>query len=273
MPANIRVACQTYTWEMLGCDWRGRVTDLLDWISDADYDGIEITSNMIAEFYDRPEDFAGECAERELIMCAFAYASPSGSGFTDPAAFDDDLAGARRAVEFTRHFRGAKLELGGAAHPSRDEIWAKLDQALKFYNEAGCLAAEAGVHACVHPHSHFGSLLESAEEYAYLLGGLDPQCANFCPDTGHIVRGGQDLIECLRTSLPRIVHVHLKDADAHNNWVGLGEGVCDYPAVFALLEDAGYKGWVVAEEESAAAREDGVAAINRNRGYLSSIGY
>jgi sugar phosphate isomerase/epimerase len=270
---NIRIACQTYTWEMLGDDWHGSVTDLLDWISDADYQGIEITSKMIADFYDRPADFAAACAERNLVLAAFAYASPSGSGFTDADRLDADLAGARGAIEFTCHFPGAKLELGGAAHPSRDDIWTKLDQALVFYNVAGLLAADAGVPACVHPHSHFGSLLESAEEYAYLLDRLDPGCANFCPDTGHIVRGGQDLLTCLRTTLPRIIHVHLKDADANRRWVGLGEGLCDYPAVFDLLESAGYDGWVVAEEESATAREDGIAAINRNRAYLRSIGY
>jgi sugar phosphate isomerase/epimerase len=61
--------------------------------------------------------------------------------------------------------------------------------------------------------------------------------------------------------------------DASGRWVGLGEGVCDFPAVLALLESAGYGGWVIAEEESEAARRDGVAAITRNRAYLRTLGY
>ena len=47
----IRVACQTYTWEMLGDKWNGKVTDILDWVSDTGYQGIEITNTMIKEFW------------------------------------------------------------------------------------------------------------------------------------------------------------------------------------------------------------------------------
>jgi hydroxypyruvate isomerase len=41
----------------------------------------------------------------------------------------------------------------------------------------------------------------------------------------------------------------------------------------ALLESVDYEGWIVAEEESAEAREDGLAAIRKNRAYLAAIGY
>ena len=267
---RIRVACQTYTWEMLGEAWQGPVTDLLNWIAGAGYEGVEITNNMIREFYDRPEAFGRELTKRGLTLAAFAYGSPS--GFTDPRWRDEEIAGATRALNFVRYFRGAKLELAGPASSSREDLWAKLDHAAEFYNLVGQAAAQSRVAACVHPHSHHGSLLESAEEYAYLLDRLDPACVGFCPDTGHIIRGGQDLLSCLRTHLSRIVHVHLKDVSASGEWVGLGQGVCDFPAVLVLLEAANYDGWVVAEEESHDARRDGVAAIRKNRAYLKSLG-
>jgi inosose dehydratase len=267
----IRVACQTYTWEMLGLDWRGRVDDILDWVAAAGYAGIEITNNMIREYADRPRDFAAALAQRNLQLACFAYSAPD--GFTDPACWDADLAGARRVVEFMAHFPQPRLGLGGAANPTRENARAKLDQAIQFYNEVGRIGSAAGVSVNVHPHSHYGSLLESAEEYQYLLDHLDPQCVSFGPDTGHIVRGGQDLLTCLRAHLPRITHLHLKDATASREWVGLGEGVCDFPGVMALLESAHYDGWVVGEEESPSARQDGIAAIRSNRVYLRSIGY
>lgn len=272
----IHVGCQTYTWEMLGEAWAGQVTDLLDWISEAGYEGIEITSNMIREFSDRPGEFVAEAQARGLTPCAFAYGRPS--GFTEAAALGEDLEGVRKWAGFAAHFPAGDggapiLELGGAASPSREDLWGKLDQALGFYNQAGEIAMAAGVRACVHPHSHFGSLLESAEEYAYLLERLDPALVNFCPDTGHIVRGGQDLLECIERNLARTIHVHFKDANENREWVGLGQGKCDFRGVMALLEGAGYRGWVVGEEESADARADGVAAIRRNRAYLRGIGY
>jgi sugar phosphate isomerase/epimerase len=256
---------------MLGPDWRGRVTDLLDWIAAAGYAGIEITSRIIGEFAERPEDFGRELARRGLALAAFAYVSDS--GFTDPAAWDVELDGARRAIAFLERFPEPILGLGGASSPSPARAREKLDHAIRFYNHVGALAARAGVTVRLHPNSHHGSLVQTAGEYAYLLDRIDPAHVKFGPDTGHIIRGGQDVLQCLRIHLHRIVQVHFKDVDAAGNWVGLGEGVCNFPAVLALLENAGYAGWVIAEEESEAARRDGVTAITRNRAYLRSLGY
>ena len=197
--SSIRVACQTYTWEMLGDQWRGKVTDILDWISDAGYAGIEITNTMIREFGDRPNEFARELKRRGLALAAFAYAT---TGFSDPARWNEDITGARRAIEFVRGFPNPRVGCGGAAHPSRKgaRARARLDQAIRFYNEVGRIGTAAGVSVSVHPHSHHGSLLESAEEYTYLLDRLDPRFVTFGPDIGHIVRGGQDLLTCLKTA-------------------------------------------------------------------------
>jgi sugar phosphate isomerase/epimerase len=266
----IRVACQTYTWEMLGAEWQGQVTDMLDWIAGAGYEGIEITNTMIGDFYDQPERFAGELARRNLKLAAFAYAT---TGFTDPNHWAEDVAGARQAIEFLHHFPEPRLGLGGAAHPSPENARQKLDQAIGFYNEVGRMGVDQGISVNVHPHSHHCSLLESAEAYAYLMDNLDARYVSFGPDTGHIVRGGQDLMTCLQTYISRITHLHLKDATATGAWVALGEGVCDFPAVVAFLESVDYGGWIVAEEESAEARQDGLAAIRKNRAYLQTIGY
>ena len=135
------------------------------------------------------------------------------------------------------------------------------------------MGADLGISVNVHPHSHYGSLLESAESYAYLMDHLDARFVSLGPDTGHIVRGGQDLMACLGTYISRITHLHLKDVTASGDWVALGEGVCDYLAVLALLESVDYDGWIVGEEESAEARQDGIAAIRKNRDYLRAIGY
>ena len=78
--SHIQVACQTYTWEMLGAEWQGRVTDMLDWMAETGYAGIEITNTMIGEFYDHPGAFADELAQRSMKLSAFAYAT---TGFTD----------------------------------------------------------------------------------------------------------------------------------------------------------------------------------------------
>jgi inosose dehydratase len=268
---TLKVGCQTYTWEMLGAAWRGSVDDILDAVAAAGYEGIEITNSMIREYAERPADFAKAIARRNLTLSAFAFASPA--GLTDPAARPAEIDGAAAALRFVANFPDAVLALGGASAPDRSDLDGKIGFAADFYNEVGRLGTRAGVRVAFHPHSHHGSIFESRDEYERIMKLTDPELVGWNPDTGHIVRGGQNLIDTLRTFASRIIHVHLKDADANNNWQPLGRGVCDIPAVLNFLEkDIGYRGWVVGEEESADARKDQIAAIRWNRDYLKSLG-
>ncbi len=269
--STIKIGCQTYTWEMLGEQWKGSVDDILDAVAGAGYEGIEITNAMIGDYYPRPGDFAAALARRGLRLAAFAYGSPT--GFSDPANWEAERAEAMRAVAFTAHFPGVPLCLGGAASPSREDLSRKHAQAAKLYSAVAREGRARGVTVALHPHSHHGSLLESAQEYATILALTAEAGVQFNPDSGHIVRGGQELLGALRAHLGRVVHVHIKDADAAGDWQPLGQGVCDFPGLFRVLEEAGYQGWVVAEEESAAAWADPQAAIAANRQYLRELGY
>jgi sugar phosphate isomerase/epimerase len=268
----LKVGCQTYTWEMLGPDWKGSVDDMLDAVAGAGYQGIEITNSMIRDYAGRPAAFAKAMKERGLALSAFAYASPA--GLTDKAARPGELAGAEEAMRFVEYFPGVVLALGGAHTPDRTDLDSKFQLAADFYNEVGRRGKKAGVPVAFHPHSHHGSIFESRAEYEKIMGLTDPDMVGWNPDTGHIVRGGQDLLDTFRAFGSRIIHVHLKDADKDNHWQPLGKGVCDIPGVLKLLEEElDYHDWIVGEEESADARRDQAGAIRWNRGYLKSLGY
>ena len=268
----LRVGCQTYTWEMLGEKWSGRVDDILTAIADCGYEGIEITNTMIREYTDRPVDFRDALKVRGLTLAAFAYASPL--GFTDPANHAQELRGAEKAMRFLVEFPGTPLMLGGASTATRQDIADKIGRAAEFYNEVGRRGKRAGIDVAFHPHSHHGSILESREEYERIMELTDPALVQWNPDTGHIVRGGQDLLDTLRRFRARIRHMHLKDVDAHKKWQPLGQGVCGIPAVLTFLErEAEFSGWVVAEEESDSAAAAPERAIGVNRQYLKGVGY
>jgi sugar phosphate isomerase/epimerase len=126
------------------------------------------------------------------------------------------------------------------------------------------------VRCCVHPHSHHGSLLETEEQYDYLFGRLPPQ-VGWCPDAGHIVRGGQELLPCLNRHAQRIVYFHLKDPDAANRWQPLGRGRIDFKALASWLRQRMFDGWLVAEEESELALRSPEEAIRHNRDFLNTL--
>lgn len=48
-------------------------------------------------------------------------------------------------------------------------------------------------------------------------------------------------------------------------WQSLGQGVVDLPALIGWLRARGFDGWLVAEEESALAREDPIRSITENQ--------
>ena len=260
----LKAGCQTFTWEMLGDRWKGDADDLLAAIAQAGYAGIEITDTMIGPYADRPEAFASALDKHALALVAFACGSQS--GFTEPDALQGDLATIDRTLRFVSHFPGAVLSLGSATVMSPGASEGKFAAAARFYNQAGERGVRAGVPVAFHPSSHHNTLLSSRQDYDRIMGLLDPALIGWVPDTGHILRGGQDILGTLRAYQDRIRYLHLKDVDAAGQWAMLGQGVCDIRGVIDVVATARhFNGWLVAEEESQTAAVDPAAAVRRNR--------
>jgi inosose dehydratase len=129
-------------------------------------------------------------------------------------------------------------------------------------------ASAVGVTAVLHPH--VGTMVENAAEVDRVLDG---STIGLCLDTGHLMVGGADPV-AIATRVPeRIAHVHLKDVDAaaardvHEGRAGytaavaagmyrpLGGGDVDVPAIVRALEDSGYRGWYVMEQDAVLDRD------------------
>ena len=267
----LRAGCQTFTWEMLGETWRNRPDELLAAISRAGYSGIEITDTMIGGYADRPQAFEAALASHGLTLVAFACGSAS--GFTEEAALADDLVMTERAAAFAAAFPGAVLSFGSATVMSPGPRDEKFEIAALFYNEAAERGRRAGVAVAVHPSSHHDTLLLTREDYDALFARLDPDRVGWVPDTGHILRGGHDILDTLRTYRDRILYLHLKDVDEAGDWRMLGAGSCDTRAVIDVVAAAPrFNGWLILEEESEEASRDPARAVAENRKALLALG-
>ncbi|MDR0594278.1 MAG: TIM barrel protein [Bifidobacteriaceae bacterium] len=125
------------------------------------------------------------------------------------------------------------------------------------------LAAARGVRACLHPH--VGTMVESADDVRRVLAGSS---IPLCLDTGHLLIGGADPVHLARQHADRVVHVHAKDVDlalarkvqdgsltyqqavAQGLYTVLGQGDVDFRAIVAALEQAGFDGWYVMEQDT-----------------------
>jgi inosose dehydratase len=125
------------------------------------------------------------------------------------------------------------------------------------------IAAEHGLSTVLHPH--VGTHVEREAEVDRFLADSDLQ---LCLDTGHLLIGGTDPVELARRYPDRIGHVHLKDvrdeiaakvrsgelsytdAVEQGIYVPLGDGDVDVEALVKLVQEAGYTGWFVLEQDT-----------------------
>jgi inosose dehydratase len=139
-------------------------------------------------------------------------------------------------------------------------------------------------------HAHTGVWIETAEETERLLRLTDRGLVGLCLDTGHFRFGGGDPAEALRKHAHRIRHVHFKDVDpavaarsrsegwdydrsiAEGVFCELGRGEVDFPAVLAALNDIGYRGWIVVEQDVLPGTGSPKESARRSREYLRGLG-
>jgi sugar phosphate isomerase/epimerase len=267
----LKVGCQTFTWEMLGPSWKGSPDDLLQSISQAGYAGIEITDKMIGHYATDAKAFGAALRRHGLHLVAFAVSSDS--GFTEKAEIANDLARLRRWITFVAHFTDAIVSIGSATSVSDGPREEKFDVSAAIYNRAGEIGRTSGVEIAIHPSSHHNTLLYDRADYDRIFSLIDKDLVGWVPDTGHILRRHDDMLDTLRTYRDRIRYLHLKDVNADGSWAMLGKGVCDIPAVIDIVTAAPrFNGWLVLEEESEVAASDPDAAIRANRNTMQRFG-
>ncbi|MCE0492151.1 myo-inosose-2 dehydratase [Pantoea sp. Mb-10] len=145
-----------------------------------------------------------------------------------------------------------------------DEQW---QHTADGYNTLAQLAAEKGMRVCL--HHHMGTAIQTPAEIDRFMAETHDD-VGLLFDTGHIYysEGSQQvMLDVLKKHLPRIFHVHLKDVRDNvvaevraqslsfldgvkkGTFTVPGDGVIDFDPVFRILDDYGYKGWMVVEAE------------------------
>jgi inosose dehydratase len=140
-----------------------------------------------------------------------------------------------------------------------DEGWMQLVQGIDDVVE---IAGDRGVSVAFHPH--YGTVIERTHQVDRLLQNSS---VPLCLDTGHLTVGGIDPVELVRDAADRVIHVHLKDVEGQlaesvrrrsvgymdavrdGMYLPLGEGDVDVATVVRMLEDNGYIGWYVLEQD------------------------
>jgi inosose dehydratase len=178
-------------------------------------------------------------------------------------AFLDTCRAIGAEVAVLAAFTGAE---GYDSRPVLDDTgWKTLLENLDRIDDH---AGSVGVVAALHPH--VGTMVETSDDVDRVLAGCR---VGLCVDTGHLLVGGTDPVALTRDHTDRVVHVHLKDVRADlaaavrdgatsyaeavplGLYAPLGAGDVDVAALVRALEDAGYTGWYVLEQDVVLAGE------------------
>jgi inosose dehydratase len=204
-------------------------------------------------------------AERDAERAARLLEGSGGSYFVTAAVVDADWS--------------APFELD-------DQEWGDFASGLAMVER---VCAAHGLTQVLHPH--VGTLVERADHVQQVLRRSDVQ---FCLDTGHFSIGGIDPATFAVDHAERVSLVHLKDVDMalapavrdHQTTLlnatraglfqALGRGSVDIAGTVRALEERGYKGWYVLEQDTtvaaaAAAHVDPAADVKASIDYLEAV--
>ena len=187
--------------------------------------------------------------------------------------------------------RPAGGNVSGFAELVSDDQLKRLADTL---NELGRQTIAMGVRLAPHPHIWGPMGMQGIEPYPRgieeesdgerdeevrrVMELTDPAYVWMTVDTGHIVLGGGDSVKIIDDFFPRVAEIHLKDtypkyrgntatperaqhrvASVYHN---LGGGGVDFKAVFKVLRDRRWKGWVVIDVDGPREGDDGLAALS-----------
>jgi inosose dehydratase len=232
--------------------WGGRDLEAIDDIASLGFPGIQLRSNILTSFGNRPAALRELLASKRLTFAAFS----SGSVGVDPArrqaSIDEHVANAR----FLAACGGLALQLTDTRPQGRaltPDDCARLGDLL---TEIGRRTAELGVPVGYHPH--MGTIGEQPENADRVLTAADPRYVKLLLDVAHYQQGGGDPVAAIRRYRDRLLLLHVKDVESPvpsdpkltYRFVELGRGRVNITAVFDALRDVGFSGWAVVELDS-----------------------
>jgi inosose dehydratase len=252
--------------------WGGNDLAAIDDISSLGYTGIQLRSNVLTRFGEKPADLRGLLAKQRLTFVALSSGSVRVDSPDAAAMIDTHVRNAR----FLRDAGGLYLQLTVDRPAGRAVTDADYVSAGRLLSDVGRRTADLGVPLGFHPH--MGSLAERPVELDRVMDAADPRYVRLLLDVAHYQQGGGDSVGAIRRYRDRLMFLHIKDVRDgpganEYQFVELGQGRVNVREIFAALTEVSFRGWAVVELDSVPdptrSPKDSAAMSKR---YLESIG-
>ncbi|HJU73687.1 MAG TPA: sugar phosphate isomerase/epimerase [Gemmatimonadaceae bacterium] len=240
--AKIRFGYAAITWD--GNDEQAIVD-----IASLGFRGIQLRSNTVSKYGDRPAVLRELLEQHRLTLVAFS----SGNLSIDPAVEREQLALHTRHAAFVQKLGGLYLQIIDEKPRGRVLIDADYTRLGQLLTELGRRTADLGIP--VSYHHHIGSIGEYPDAIRRILDAADPRYVKFQLDTAHFQQGGGDPAQAVKEYGSRLLFLHIKDVEApvpgggkdSYRFVELGRGSVDFKRVFDALREIDFSGWAIVE--------------------------
>jgi sugar phosphate isomerase/epimerase len=236
---------------------------------EAGYHYVESFINYFTDYLGRPDDLKKKMDEIGVHFVTISNGGPLEMAFEDPARRQKLLDDHMRLVRFIKLLGCDHLKVNTHGRRPDGTTGEDLKQMAITLNELGKRIVAEGLAFAVHPH--MWTQLENRREIDTIAETTDPRYVHFVLDTGHITIAGMDPVELARVYSSRIIEFHLKDVAPENRggarqrrerndamkdpiFFELGKGGVDFPGLKAVLDKAGWRGWLTVELDSSPSR-------------------
>jgi inosose dehydratase len=195
---------------------------------------------------------------------------------TEPARRKEEVAKMVRWGGLIRKC-GGTVSVIGPNNVKREafDFAAHRSHIVEALNEVGKALDGIGIVGVLHQHT--GTCVETRDETYAVMEAVDTRYVKFGPDVGQLQKGGSDPVKVVKDFLPVVRHVHMKDWDGREDYLGycpLGQGKVDVGALCDLLEGSGNDLMIMAElDPSKGMPLQPLDAARINKEALQKLGY
>lgn len=230
--------------------WGGNDDQAIDEISALGFPGIQLRSNVLQKYGDRPAALREQLEKKGLTLVALS----SGNLDIDPAAEREQLERHVRHAHFVRQVGGLYLQIIDQRPRGRAVSADDYTRLGRLLSELGKRTAELGIP--IGYHHHMGSIGEQPDAIRAIMAAADPRYVKFQLDTAHYQQGGGDPAQAVKDYADRLLFLHVKDVESpvpggnstsSYRFVELGRGNVNLKRVFDALRDVNFSGWAIVE--------------------------
>lgn len=227
--------------------WGDNIEGAIKEIASLGFTGIQLRANAFTKWGQKPEELKKMLDDAKLELVMFSSGNADINTGNDEAEINKHVVNAK----FVKALGGKRMQVTNSSRPKTGDVTNEnLVKYAKLLTEVGKRTAAVGIETTY--HNHMGQLGQTPQEVDTILQNTDPKSVGFLLDVAHYLQGGGDPAAAVHTYKDRIKMLHIKDVkntDTNSGYqfVELGQGRLDFPAVFNALNAINYRGYAVVE--------------------------